>query len=288
MPLDEIFASCAEEEATRYQSDCYDTEYSGFYHWALVDRDATIANRQLPTVAELLAAELAGKAVIIRETFGSLPRPSETSGREIGGRPARVISRTHTATLTEPQFVGNEDFWNKTARRSNKDLYIFTEKRILPIVNQALTINPGIDYVEGIGTQENWGSIIISWKNIDLPVSQPFSVEDRNELGVFPALEFGSVAENVAGDATITGSSVTTPVNSALDLSVVITGANSYALSGGSLPAGLTGVSTAGGYKITGTPTTAGTTKFVVTGANAYGISGGQEITFTVVPAVPG
>lgn len=281
MPLDEIFASCSEEIASRFQADCYETEFSGFYHWALVDRDATIADRQNPTIAELLAAELIGKAVIIRETMGSLPRPSETSGREIGNRSARVISRTHTATLTEPQFVGNEDFWNKTARKGNKDLYIFTEKRVLPIVNQALTINPGIDYVEGIGTQENWGSIIISWKNIDLPVSQPF---DHSGLNEFPILEFGSVIENTIGPATVAGSTVTTPVGGAIDLSVVITGANSYSLSG-TLPAGLTGVSTASGYKITGTPTTAGTYKVSVTGANAYGISGGQEITIVVTPA---
>jgi hypothetical protein len=235
----------------------------------------------LPTVAELLAAELAGKAVIIRDTFGSLPRPSETTGREIGGRPAPVISRTHTATLTEPQFVGNEDFWNKTARRSNKDLYIFTEKRVIPVVNQALTINPGIDYVEGIGTQENWGSIVISWKNIDLPVTQPFPVEDRSALAVYPVLDFGSITENVPGDATITGSSITTPTGSAIDLSAVVTGATEYTLSG-TLPTGLTGTSTPTGYRITGTPTAAGTTKVSVTGANAYGISGGQEITITV------
>jgi hypothetical protein len=284
MPLDEIFASCAEVEATRFQSECYETEFSGFYHWALVDRDATIANRQLPTVAELLAAELVGKAVIIRDTFGSLPRPSETSGREIGGRPAQVISRTHTATLTEPQFIGNEDFWNKTARRSNKDLYIFTEKRIIPVVNQSLTINHGIDYVEGIGTQENWGSIVISWKNIDVPVTQPFSVEDRQSLSVFPVLDFGSITENVAGDATITGSTVTTPVGSLIDLTATITGATTYS-STGTLPAGLTGTSTATGYVITGTPTAAGTSKITVTGANAYGISGGQEIVISVTPA---
>lgn len=278
MPLDEIFASCAEEESVRFQSDCYETEYSGFYHWALVYRDATIANRQAPTPSELLAAELAGKAVIIRHTFGSLPRPSETSGRETGNRTAPVISRTHTATLSEPQFVGNEDFWNKTARRSNLDLYIITEKRIIPVVNQALTINPGIDYVEGIGTQENWGSIVISWKSIDLPVTMVF---DRAELDEYPTLAFGSVVENVAGDATITGSTVTTPTGSPIDLSVTITGANNYSISG-TLPAGLTGTSAATGYKITGTPTAAGTTKFVVTGANAFGISGGQEITFVV------
>lgn len=283
MPLDEIFASCAEEESIRFQSSCYETEFSGFYHWALVDRDATIADRLNPTATELLAAELAGKAVIIRETFGSLPRPSETSGRETGGRPAPVISRVHTATLSEPQFVGNEDFWNKTARRSNKDLYIITERRILPIVNQALTINPGIDYVEGFGTQENWGSIIISWKNIDVPVSKPFA--GRDELSVFPELEFGSITENTAGDATITASTITTPTGSPIDLSVVITGANTYTLTNGTLPTGLTGVSTATGYKITGTPTVAGTTKVTVSGANAFGISGGQEVTITVTAA---
>jgi hypothetical protein len=282
MPLDEIFASCTEAETgVRYQSECYVSEMSGIYDWVLVDRDATIADRQNPAVAELLAAELAGKAIIIRNTFGSLPRPSETTGREIGGKPAPVISRTFTATLTEPQFVGNEDFWNKTSARTNKDLYIVTESRVLPVVNQALTINHGIDYVEGFGTQENWGSIVISWKSQYVPVSKPF---DRLGLEVWPELAFGSIAENVAGDATITGATVTTPTGSAIDLSVVITDADTYTMSG-TLPTGLTGVSTAGGYKITGTPTVAGTTKFTVTGANAFGISGGQEVTFTVTAA---
>jgi hypothetical protein len=279
MPLDEIFASCAEDEAGyRFQSQCYTPEMSGIYDWVLVDRDATIADRQNPTVAELLAAELIGKAVIIRDTLGSLPRASETTGREIGGRPAPIISRTFTATLTEPQFVGNEEYWNKVSKRTNKDLYIVTESRILPIVNQALTINPGIDYVEGFGAQENWGSIIISWKQLDLPVSKAF---DRKGLEVWPELDFNSILENVPSDATITGTSVTTPVGSAIDISIVVTGATEYT-SSSTLPAGLTGTSTNIGYRITGTPTAAGTSKINVTGANAYGISGGTEITFTV------
>src|SRR6478752_5817537 len=190
---------CDPEDLVRNAKACYNEEGAGIYHLALIDRSATI-DRSTPEtyITTLLAAESACKAFILRNIYGNYDGGTAQTGKSYGGGTPKRIGGEHTLTVADPQYVGNEPFWNAMMDQAGKFIMdFFSQSRGWP-VDKALTVDAKgaivEDFKEVIEAQ-----IIIKWNDKNNPVSFPANV---SELATFPALVLGSVVTN--GDETYT------------------------------------------------------------------------------------
>lgn len=251
-------------------------EGAGIYHAALVKK-GTVIDKSTPDTyrTSLLAAETACNAYILRNIYGNYDGGTAQFGKSYGGATPKKIGGEHTTTLADPQYVGNEDFWNSMSdRAAGYNLHMIGQTRAWEI-DKPLTVTSKGAIVEDF-KEIIEGEITIKWNDRNNPVSVPFN---REGIETYPTLTTGALVNN--GTATINGYTITEAAAAAIDVEIPVTGAVSYALAAGSsLPTGLafdteTGV-------LSGSVATEGTYTFVLTGSNACGITGGKEITLII------
>lgn len=278
---------CDADELVRNAKACYKEEGAGVYHAALIDKTAVI-DRSTPEtyMTTLLAAEAACKAFILRNIYGSYDGGTAQTGKSYGGGTPRRIGAEHTLTVADPQYVGNEAFWNAMQDQASKyNLEFFTESRVWPVKGKALTIDAKGAIVEDF-KEIIEGSITMKWNDKDNPVSEPANVSD---LATFPELALGTVVSN--GDETYTPGThtATIAVSGALDLLIPFTNAVTHEVPAGDERTALT----ADGVVIADTGTalrltapvstlTPGSYSFTAAGSTACGVSGSQRFTLIV------
>lgn len=278
---------CDEEDQVRDAKACYVEEGAGIYHAALIDKSATI-DRSTPEayMTSLLAAEAVCKAHIIRNTYGEYDGGTKQYGKSYGGGTPKPIGAEHSATFADPQYVGNEAFWNAMQYQGSKyNLEFFTETRVWPVKGKALTFDAKgaivSDFKEIIE-----GQITTKWNDKDNLVSEPANVAD---LATYPELALGTVVSN--GDETYTTGThtATVAVTGALDLVIPFTSAVTHSVPAGDertalTTEGVTIADTGTALRLTAAANTltAGTYTFTATGATACGISVSQQFTLIV------
>lgn len=239
-------------------------------------------------VSDILAAELAGTAYVIRNVSGAYDGGKASFGKGLGKQLKRMVGKAHALTFIDFSYVANAQYWiDMELQAANFDLYFFTDTYGWVVTNAPVSI-------EAMGkiTDDNQtyieGDIAVSWAKKSNPINYSASVDS---LAICPQLFDGQAISftNVSGS---TGTIVPGQTDE-IDLTRNISSLNSklqtgYTLSSvsvlsGTLPTGLT-LSYSGPYiTITGTTTqAAGTYTIVVKGANSVGVAGQKTIKFVI------
>jgi hypothetical protein len=228
----------------------------------------------------ILAAELACKAVVIREASGAYDGGADQQSTSVGGRgSSQVTNILHTVTGTDPAYVTNVDWW--AAMRINQSKYNYlgvTESRAWESLNNGLSITgrgPIKDDLSPI-----LGEFTVSWLR-----NAPFNSVpiDANLLNQAPFLAFVSAAANAQNEASLSSSDtlelMTVAVGDLLSVKVKFTGATDYGFrptedDGLALPEGLN-INQATG-DLTFTPAAGDVGEYLVTlrGESACGVLG--------------
>lgn len=278
---------CDPEDLVRNAQACATEEGAGIYHVALVRKGTTISKTS-PTayMQSILDAEKACNAFILRNTYGTYDGGTAQFGKSYGGGTPRRIGSEHTLTVADPQYVGNETFWNAFIYQSNQfDVYFFTQTRVWAITGKALVVDPKGAIVEDF-KEIIEGQIAIKWNDKNNPVSEEINMDG---IAVYPSLAAGTVVSN--GDETYNATNHTITVSKVTELDVLIpfTSAVTHSIPDAAElsaleDAGATVADTGAGLRINAATNalTEGTYAFTVKGANSCGIAGTQAFTLVV------
>lgn len=273
---------------SRSCEDCVTDERNKVVHVALVKRGTTIG---LTTSAQdILTAELAGTAYVIRNVSGAYDGGKGTYGKGLGKAIKRLLAKTHVLTFIDFSYVANAAYWAAMeGQAQNYDLYFFTDTQVWVQTNAYLSIE-AIGKITDDNTTFIEADITATWSFTSNPLNYPASVDLLaicQQLFNGSAISFtnssGSTASIISGSGLIPdeidmvhGSTV---INAKLNAGVAIASAS---VVDGVLPAGIA-LSYSGNYLVlTGTATTAGTYYVTVVGSNATGVSGQKALKFII------
>lgn len=270
---------------SRSCDDCPEDELNKIVHVAFAKRGTVIGNTTI--ASDLLAAELAGNAYIIRNVSGTYDGGKGTFGKGQGKQLKRLTSKAHESDFIDFNYVANTDFWSgMEASAANYDYYFFTDTKGWVVKNAFLSIE-----ATGPVTDDNTtfieGMVKISWSRVQNPSNYTTDVDSLstcqllfNGNSVSFANISGSTATIVTGATDeIDGVSTTTVVNARLNAGSAL---NEVEIVDGTLPVGLTIGYTGNFITITGTPTTAGTNTVIIRGSNATGVAGEKTVRFVI------
>lgn len=270
-------------QSPRLNEDCFDNgEANRIVHTGFVRKGTTIATTSAAAFkTDMLAAELAGNAYIIRNVNGTKAAPSIKEGKGAGLQVKRIVGKEHSITAVDIQYINNVQFWNDFENNaSNFDLYYWTTNYVWKTIPTALFVAMSDPIGDDITTDIE-ASFTVTWSQKGNPLNYPSAAVDfvQSQQLAFANLTAGAGTN----ESTIAGA-VLTLAGATDDVSININftpAATTYALASGStLPTGLT-LSTAG--VLGGNTVVAnGTYRFSVIGTNAFGIQGQQEITLVV------
>lgn len=276
--------SCA-APPSRSCDDCPEDELNKVVHVGFVKRGTSIGTATITT--DLLAAELAGNAYIIRNVSGSYDGGKGTYGKGLGKQLKRLTSKAHQLSFIDFNYVSNAAFWSDMeASASNYDLYFFTDTKGWVVQNAFVSIE-----ATGKVTDDNTtfieADILVTWVKTQNPLPYTTDVDslatcqllfDGNSVSF--ANISGSTATIVTGATDeIDGVHASTVVNARLNTGLAL---SAVEVVDGTLPAGLTLGYTGNFITLTGTPTTSGTSTVIIRGSNATGVAGEKTVRFVI------
>jgi hypothetical protein len=266
--------------------DCVTDERNKVVHVAFVKRGTSIST--LSIAADILTAELAGNAYVIRNVSGSYDGGAATYGKGLGKQVQRKLAKKHVLTFIDFSYVANAQYWaDMEDQAANYDLYFFTDTQGWIQTNAYLSIE-----AKGTITDDNQtfieGMLTVTWSYTSNPLNYSASVDDLatcQQLFNGDSVSFfnvsGSTGTIISGqvdeiDLTRTVSSL----NARLQTGVNLT---SVSVIDGTLPTGLT-LSYTGPYiTLSGTTSSvAGTYIVTIKAANSVGVAGQKQIKFVI------
>jgi len=261
-------------------NDCGEAELNRIIHIAYVKKGTDIdLTDPATTESDLLAAELACNAIIIRNINGTYDGGTVQTGKGHGKEPEHVVGMGHTISYTDFNMSKAQiAFYNAMKRNARQfDLYPMTQTKVWPIKQTSLSVAPKLPITDDNKTSIE-GQIDVKWNLPDLPLPYDIDTDAFDEcqelnLTITPttyALSSGNYT--IAKDTT----------GGSLDFNSTATGTLAFAKKSGTLPAG-TSLNTATGL-LSGTPTTAGTYNFVITVTNECSLVGTLSVTVVVTP----
>lgn len=263
--------------------DCVTDELNKIVHSAFVKRGTTIS-----AISDLLTAELAGNAYIIRNVSGSYDGGKGSFGKGQGKQLKRLLAKAHEVVFIDFSYVENCSFWaDMESQADNFDLYFFTDTKMWSVTNAYLSI-------EAMGkiTDDNQtfieAEIHVSWSKKTNPCNSDVDVDSLSicqTLFVSSSAHFfnisGSTATIISG-ATDEIDLVTTVTNLNARLNAGYT-LDSVSVTDGTLPIGLAASFTGQFITLTGVTTQAvGTYTVVITGKNSVGVAGSKTVKFVI------
>jgi len=277
--------SCFNQPA-RACEDCVTDERNKIVHVSFVKRGTTIGTTTIS--ADIMAAELAGNAYVIRNVSGSYDGGAPTYGKGLGKQIQRLLAKKHTISFIDFAYVSNAQFWaDMEHQAANYDLYFFTDTQGWVQTNAYLSID-----AKGTITDVNEtfieAMITAAWSYKSNPINYAANVDI---LSICQQLFNGDIASflNVSGstgtiiagvidEIDLTGS--VSNLNSKLQTGVNI---NSVSVVSGTLPVGLV-LSYSGTYILLSGVTTAavGNYTVVIKAANSVGVAGQKTVKFVI------
>jgi hypothetical protein len=271
---------------SRACEDCVTDELNKIVHVALVKRGTPIGTSTIS--ADILTAELAGNAYVIRNVSGAYDGGKGSFGKGLGKQLKRLLSKAHTLTFIDFSYVANTQYWiDMENQASNFDLYFMTDTQAWVVTNAFLSIE-AMGKITDANETFIEADISVSWSKKANPLNYTTSVDSLatcQQLFDGTTVSFlnvsGSTGTIVPGvtdeiDLTRSASSLNSRLQTGINLS-------SVAVVSGTLPTGLL-LSYSGPYiTLTGTTTQlAGTYTVVIKGANAVGVAGSKTVKFVI------
>lgn len=279
---------CEAGGLVRSCNDCPEDEPNRIVHAAFVKKAATVNEAPAQLVASLLALELTCDAYIVRNVNGTMAEATYQTGKGYGKQVNRVLSGTHSITVSDPDVVNNiEKFWNPAIQNAqNYYLYFFTSSLAWK-VKKPLSISPSSPITDDITTFIE-GAIKIDWSDKGLPIPVKVGEDNVDLLATCPQLfenETGFI--NASGSfASISTDGYTITLDSGDAVNAYLTSPvalDSVEVSSGTLPSGIEASVSSNGLRVvlSGFSTETGTSTVVLRASNACGV--GAEFTVKIV-----
>lgn len=271
-------------------NECPTKEPNKVVHLALVKKGTTVNTSDPATfIANILAAEAACNAYVIREVSGAYDGGALTEGKGPGKATTRIVGGIHTLTFTDFDYIDNAEFWNtvKYAARGY-NLYYFTYNYGWVVTNTGLSVTPKPTVTDDDKTFIE-AEITIKWPGADNPlpyIANVDSIEGCVALFETASKHFTAASSDasviVAGSGTV-ADQVSATTSQAIHI-VYNAGVPfaTYEVASSNLPTGLTLSKSGNTVKIDGTATTPGTYDVVIKVANDCGVSADFEVVFVI------
>lgn len=272
----------------RVCNECPENENNKIVHAALVRKGISVTLTNPATViANILAAEAACNAHVVRNISGAYDGGTLTEGKGPGKSTTRVTGGEHVLTFTDFDYIPNAEFWNtvKYAGRGY-DLYYFTSNYVWVVKNTGLSINPKPAVTDDIKTNIE-AEISIKWSSSDNPLPYLANVDSIEDcVALFDTSSTHFVAGSSDASVITTGTStvpdqVAASTAQAIHISYNAGVAFSRFESSG-LPQGLTVSKTGNFIKIDGTATTSGEYDTVISVFNDCNVSADFAVKFVI------
>jgi hypothetical protein len=263
------FPSCA---------DCDEAELNRIIHFAFVKKGTDIdLTDPAATETDLLAAELACNAIIIRNINGTYDGGAVQVGKGHGKEPEHVVGMGHTITYTDFNMSKAQiAFYNSLKKNARQfDGYPMTQTKVWPIKQTSLSVAPKLPITDDNKTSIE-GEITVKWNLPDLPL--PYDV-DTDAFDTCQELNL-TASPTTYVLATGTYSIPVTTTGGSIDFNSTASGTLTFAKASGTLPTGTT-LNAATGV-LSGTPSAAGTYNFVITVTNECNLVGTLAVTVVV------
>jgi hypothetical protein len=271
-------------------NECPENEPNKIVHAALVRKGTTVTLTNPATIiANILAAEAACNAYVVRNISGAYDGGTLTEGKGPGKSTTRVTGGEHVLTFTDFDYLPNAAFWNtvKYAGR-NYDLYYFTSNYVWVVRNTGLSINPKPAVTDDIKTNIE-AEISIKWSSGDNPLPYAANVDDVEACvplfetsGKHFTAGSSDASVIVVGTDTVNDSVSATTSQAIHIIYNAAVAFSSYEVTSDNLPAGLTLSKSGNTIKIDGTATSTGTTDVTIRLANDCGVSADFGVTFII------
>lgn len=272
---------CDSGGLVRSCNDCTADEPNRIVHVAFVRKGATVNETESGLITSLLALELTCDAYIVRNVNGTMAEASYQTGKGFGKQINRVLSGTHSITITDPDIINNiKDFWNPSiANAQNYNMYFFTSSYGWA-VKKPLSISPSAAITDDITTFIE-GNIKIDWSDKGLPVPIKIGEDNVDLLEDCQPLFVNETGftKGVGDESTLSSGNLTATLPSGDTLNISLssgsTAIDSVSVTNGTLPTGVTASVAANGLSVilAGTPTVDGTYAFSLRAANACGVA---------------
>lgn len=279
---------CNEEGSNpRVCSNCSTDEPNRIIHLALVKNGSVVVETGAGLVNSLLALEKTCEATIIRNVNGTMGEAAYQSGKGAGKQISRILSGTHSISITDFDMVNNIEFWNAMiSSAKNYTMYFFTSS-IAWVVKKPLTISPSVPITDALDTFIE-GMIKIDWSQKGLPTTLAVTEANVDKLDECQELfESDGLINETGSDATISvdGFGISVISSEDVNCSLVSPTPIEELTIVGTVPTGLTVTISQDKLKvrIVGIPTVDGISSISVLVSNACGISSEFEINFEIV-----
>lgn len=258
--------------------DCGEAELNRIIHIAFVKKGTSInLTVAATTETDLLAAELACNAIIIRNINGTYDGGAVQVGKGHGKEPEHVVGMGHTVVYTDFNMSKAQIAFYNTLKKNARqfDAYFLTQTKVWAVQQTSLSVAPKLPITDDNKTSIE-GEITVKWNLPDLPL--PYDI-DTDAFDACQELNL-TISPTTYVLATGTYSIANNTAGGTLDFNSTASGTLLFAVLSGTLPTG-TALSASTGV-LSGTPTAAGTYNFVITVTNECNLVGTLAVTVVV------
>lgn len=153
---------CAEREYGRIRS-------AGFIH-----KDFVFANGDTTNASEWIRGINEKKILVIPETNGELPQPSELTGPGYGDTVETLLGYDFQATIADPNYKENCDFYNALIGNRNYKFFYRTSSQV-HITDKTVTIIPKKQIQNDLTSEVVW-NVMAKWRSSQFPC--PFNTPE--------------------------------------------------------------------------------------------------------------
>lgn len=279
------FMAC-ENLPSRACEDCVTDELNKIVHIAFVQRGVSIGTTTMAT--DILTAELAGTAYIVRNVSGTYDGGKGSYGKGLGKQIQRLLSKKHTLTFIDFSYIVNGNFWTALeSGAANYDLYFFTDTQGWEVQNAYLSLEATPKITDDNQTYIE-ADVTVTWAKITNPQNFTTLVDS---LAYCQQLFNGNVISfsNYSGSTATIIPSATDQIDMTRNTTDLVAQLNTgfpiaaVSVLSGTIPIGV--ALSYNGDDITlsgGTTSPVGNYTVVIKAANATGVAGQKTVNFTI------
>lgn len=146
---------------------CEGREFGRLRSGGFIHKDFVFANDDTTDEAEWARGIDSGEIIVIPETNGEMPEPSEKVGTGYGDTVETLLGFDFTAMIADPNFASNCDFYNAIVGNRNYKFFFRTSSKTY-ITDKTVTIIPKFKVDNDINSEVVW-NVTVKWQSAQFP-----------------------------------------------------------------------------------------------------------------------
>jgi len=169
--------TCAEDVPDHVCDPCEDKEFGRVRSFGFIDKNFQFLNNDKTNAAEWVRGIEEKSIILIPNSRGEIGEPSENMLPGYGEVEEELVNYTNTATLYDPNYATNCEFYNKIKKIRNTYLSFFVTSSKVHITPVPVSIVPKQVIADDLKTVIDW-KVVVKWVSPDLlcPIEKPEGV----------------------------------------------------------------------------------------------------------------